>query len=206
MIRRHLSYANVTATLALVFAMAGGAAYAVDKVNSRDIVNASIRSIDLKNHKGVRKVDVKHDSLTGRQIDEETLKVAPIARLAGDETGNCDPDSSTTFTICTRTALFLERRSRVLVIATGNQESVGGPAEARCQVIVDGVREPLGVLPGEQSTDNTSVTATNGFARTVVPGEALGPGSHRIAFGCQEFSGNARIHESTIAVVAAGVP
>ena len=37
-IRRHLSYATVTATLALFLALAGGA-YAVGKVRSRDIAN-----------------------------------------------------------------------------------------------------------------------------------------------------------------------
>ena len=52
-IRRHFTYANVTATLALLLALGGGAAYAVDKINSRDVVNGSIRSVDLKNHKAV---------------------------------------------------------------------------------------------------------------------------------------------------------
>jgi|SRR5215216_5474912 len=186
--------------------MAGGAAYAVDKIGSHDILNASIRSIDLKNRKAVRHADVKHDTLTGKQIDEKSLRAGPIARVAGDESGTCDPNSPTTFTTCATTALFLQTRSRILVIATGNQESVGGPAEALCRVIIDGQREPLGVLPGEQSSDNTSVIATNGFARTLVPRELLTPGNHRIAFACQEFAGNVRIHGPTVAAIAVGVP
>ena len=52
-IRRHLSYANVTATVALFVALGGGA-YAVSKVNSREIANDSIKSVDLKDRKAVR--------------------------------------------------------------------------------------------------------------------------------------------------------
>ena len=56
-IRRHLTYANVTATLALFLAL-GGAAYAIDRVHSREIANGTIKSIDLKNRKAVRAQDV----------------------------------------------------------------------------------------------------------------------------------------------------
>ena len=52
-IRKHLSYANVIATLALVLSLAGGA-YAITRVGSHDIVNDSIKSIDLKNGKAVK--------------------------------------------------------------------------------------------------------------------------------------------------------
>jgi hypothetical protein len=57
-IRRHLSYANVTATAALFVALGGGA-YAVSEVNSRDIANDSIKSVDLKDRRAVRGGDVK---------------------------------------------------------------------------------------------------------------------------------------------------
>lgn len=86
-IRRHLTYANVTATLALLLALGGGAAYAVDKINSHDVVNGSIRSVDLKNHKAVRAVDVKRNTLTGRQINERTLESTAITQVTGSETG-----------------------------------------------------------------------------------------------------------------------
>ena len=71
-IRRHLSYANVTATVALFVALGGGA-YAVTRVDSRDIANDSVRSIDLKNRKAVTGMDVKRNGLTGRQISEARL-------------------------------------------------------------------------------------------------------------------------------------
>ena len=89
-IRRHLSYANVTATVALFVALGGGA-YAIDKVHSHDIANGTIRSIDLKNRKAVHAADVKHNGLTGEQIKEPTLDASSFARVAGDEPVDCNP-------------------------------------------------------------------------------------------------------------------
>ena len=199
---RHLTYANVTATIALILAIGGGAAYAVDKINSHDVVNGSIRSVDLKNHKGVRGVDVKRDSLTGKQIDEQQLNGSAIARVAGAETGVCAlqvaPKS------CVVETLTLASRSRALVIATGNQESLGGPGQASCRISIDGHAQPLAVDPGEVASDNTALTATNGFARTYLSPTPLSPGLHRVALTCKRLAGNVRIDSPTIAAVAVG--
>ena len=135
-VRRHLSYANVTATAALFFALGGGA-YAVARVDSRDIANDSVKSVDLKNRRAVRGEDVKRNT-------------------------DCDPSAG--FVRCAHTTLRLRQRSRVVVIATGGQESVGGPADTRCEVRVDGEPAPVGANPGEETSDNTSGAATNGFA------------------------------------------
>jgi hypothetical protein len=202
MIRRHLSYANVAATLALLFAMAGGAAYAVDKINSHDVMNDSIRSIDLRNHKAVRGLDVRRNSLTGRQIDEETIRASSVARLAGAETGQCLPPLAPAN--CVQASLVLNRASRLLVIATGNQESIGGPASASCRIRIDGVSEALAVAPGELARDNTASTATNGFARTFFSKNALSSGQHTIALSCKRLLGQVRIDSPTIAAVAIG--
>jgi hypothetical protein len=202
-IRRHLSYANVTATLALFVALGGGA-YAVSKVNSRDIANDSVRSVDLKNRKAVKGIDVKRNTLTGRQISETTLNAERFAPLVGDETVDCNPSSTTAFTTCVTTTLRLKERSRVLAIATGNQESVGGPARAICDVRIDGDPQALAVQPGEETSDNTSGTATNGFARTVVTSARLARGRHKVALACKEFTGNTRIDVPTIAAIGIG--
>jgi hypothetical protein len=201
-IRRHLSYANVTATLALLFAMAGGAAYAVDRINSHDILNGSIRSVDLKNRKAVRGADVKPNGLTGRQVDEGTLKPGPIARVVGNETGPCV--LSLAPRACVSTPLAMSRPSRVLVIATGNQESLSGHGQASCRIAIDGLAEPLAVTPGEAATDNTDATATNGFARTFVSKDALAAGKHTVALSCKRLLGGVQIDSPTIAAVAIG--
>jgi hypothetical protein len=69
-----LSYANVTATLALVLAL-GGTTYAATRVTSQQIANGTIRG-----------VDVKKDSLTGVQINES--KLGPIARARSAKTAD----------------------------------------------------------------------------------------------------------------------
>ena len=200
-IGRHLSYANVTATLALFVALGGGA-YAVSKVNSRDIINDSIRSLDLKDRKAVKGVDVKRNGLTGKQISETTLNAEGFASLAGDQAGQCDPSSSTLVN-CASATIRLKQRSQVLVIITGGEQSVSAPAHGICRVRVGGALEPLGVSPGEESV-NTSGAATNGFARTVVTSHMLAPGKHKIALACGELLGNVRIDTPTIAAIAIG--
>lgn len=144
-IRRHLSYANVVATLALLLALGGGA-YAIDKVTSREIVNGTIRSVDLKNRKGVHAADVKRNALHGGQIDEATLDASRFAPIAGDESVDCDPTSAVTFVNCASASFRLNTRSHVLIIATGNEDTVSGTtAAASCRIRVDGVAEGLAV-------------------------------------------------------------
>jgi hypothetical protein len=201
-IRRHLSYANVVATLALLLALGGGA-YAIDKVNSREIVNGTIKSVDLKNRKAVRSADVKQNALRGRQINERTLDASRFAPVVGDEAGDCNP-TALSFIDCATGELRLPERGRVLVIATGNQDSLGAPAKATCEIRIDEDRIGLSVQPGEQATDNTSSLATNGFARTVVTRDPLPKGRHQVALACKELIGNVRIDVPTIAAIAIG--
>ena len=54
---KHLSYANVTATLALFLALGGGA-YAASTIDGKDVVNGSLTGGDIKNE-SVRSKDVK---------------------------------------------------------------------------------------------------------------------------------------------------
>jgi hypothetical protein len=112
-IRRHLSYANVTATLALFLALAGGA-YAVGKISSRDIANGAVRSIDLRNRKGVKAIDVRRNTLTGRQVSERKLDAESFAPIAGEETVDGDPSSTAAFVDCAQATLRLKERSRLL--------------------------------------------------------------------------------------------
>jgi hypothetical protein len=81
-IRGRLTYANVMATIA-VFVALGGTAWAAVTIGSHNVVDDSLRSVDLKNGMGVKKADVKADTLTGAKIDESTLSQGGIltARL-----------------------------------------------------------------------------------------------------------------------------
>lgn len=73
-LRPKLTYANVVATLALFIAL-GGSAYAIGAgtIGSREIRDNSIRSSDVRNN-----------ALTGRDINERSLRSAPkVYRRAG---------------------------------------------------------------------------------------------------------------------------
>jgi hypothetical protein len=102
---RHLTYANVTATLALFLAVAGGSAYAINEWNSSNIQDETLLSEDIKNGTlkaqdyGIGSVsgariqdnnvttldladgaifgnDVRDNSLTGADVNEATLNLA----------------------------------------------------------------------------------------------------------------------------------
>lgn len=191
----------MTATLALVIAVAGGTAYAVDKITSHDIARNTIRSANLRNHKAVRGKDVVPKSIKGRQIDESTLSPGSLIKMAGHETRTeCLLRNAPT--TCVATTVQLPRPSNLLVIATGNEETIQEPAESSCSIAIDGVDEPLGVHPGEAITDNTNTLATNGFARTFISPSAVDAGKHILALRCKRLGGQMRIDEPTIAAIA----
>ena len=56
-IRSRLTYANVVSTLCL-FILLGGGAWAAATINTGDVVNNSLKSVDLKDGKGVKAADV----------------------------------------------------------------------------------------------------------------------------------------------------
>ncbi len=88
--RKHLSYSNVIATAALFIAL-GGTSYAVIRVDSRDVVNNSLRSTDVRNDslrsrdirdRTLRARDVKLDALGGGAVKESALGQVPRATNA----------------------------------------------------------------------------------------------------------------------------
>ena len=81
-LRQHLTYANVTATLALFIAL-GGSSYAALRVGSREIADNSIRSRDVNNHSLTRH-DLARNTLDGSVIRESRLGRVPRAAVADD--------------------------------------------------------------------------------------------------------------------------
>ena len=76
-VRAHLTYANVVATLALVIAVGGGAAYAANTVFSTDIVDGEVKTADLSGG-AVISEKVVDGTLKGRDVLDNTLKGADI--------------------------------------------------------------------------------------------------------------------------------
>jgi hypothetical protein len=102
-----LTYANVTATIALFLSL-GGASYAALSVGTRQIRNNSVRTQDLRNN-DVRSRDIRNRTIVGRdvlsnslgglQINEATLGRVPDAsrlegRGAGSFTVSCGPGTT----------------------------------------------------------------------------------------------------------------
>ena len=99
-LRARLSYANVTATVALFVAL-GGTSYAVLHVGSDDIINNSLRSRDIRNDtvlsrdvrdRTIRARDVHRDSLGSRVIKESALTTVPRAATAERLGGSSEQD------------------------------------------------------------------------------------------------------------------
>lgn len=119
-LRRRLSYANVTATLALFLAL-GGTSYAVLSVGSRDVVDNSLRSKDIRNNslrskdlmdRSVRGRDLRRSSIGGRVIREGSLARVPEAansqrldgRTAADLRVRCPADTISMAGVCIETS------------------------------------------------------------------------------------------------------
>lgn len=198
-IRRHLSYANVTATLALVLALGTGAVYAAGGIGSRQIVNNSVRSQDVRNDALIG-ADLRRNTLGGREISEQSLVGTKLVALAGDQDGDCDPGPSA-FVDCAAATVDLAQESQLLAVVTGGFSSEADGANAKCDVRIDDQEPSLFDIPGEV-TDNSDVSATDGFARTLVTG-TLDAGQHKVALACQQLGPeDARIRAPTIAVLA----
>jgi hypothetical protein len=120
---------------------------------------------------------------------------------------DCDP-TALPFIDCASAHLRLPHKARVLLIATGGQESVGGAAEADCRLLVDGLQisgetTPPTISPGEAVSDNTDATATNVFALAAIS-DRLARGGHDFSLSCDQGSGNVKIDAPNIAVVMIG--
>jgi hypothetical protein len=93
-VRRHLTFANVVACIALFVALGGSAVAAKSAIDGSQIRKGSLPADRLK--KGsITAAEVKADSLTGAQIHEETLSTVPSAAHAGTADSAKTADSAT---------------------------------------------------------------------------------------------------------------
>ncbi len=70
--RKHLTYANVAATLALVIAVAGGTAYAASTIGTTDIINGQVKSADIGTGQ-VQAIDVGDGQLNDEDVGQGTF-------------------------------------------------------------------------------------------------------------------------------------
>ena len=119
-LRRHISYANVMATVAVFIAL-GGTSYAVldigsedvadNSLRSRDIRNSTMRSRDVRDHTLLAR-DLRRNNLGGGVIQESSLGTVPSAATAarvggateGDLRVKCPGDTVAKAGICIETS------------------------------------------------------------------------------------------------------
>jgi lysophospholipase L1-like esterase len=79
-LRRRLTYANLTATLALLVALATGGAYAADKITSKDIARNAVRAKHIK-QKQIAAKHIKASAVNGAKVRNGSLgRVSSRAR------------------------------------------------------------------------------------------------------------------------------
>jgi hypothetical protein len=103
-IRRHATYGNVTATLALFIAL-GGSAYAAvalpaNSVGSRQLRKNAVTTSKIKNN-AITGAKVRKDTLTGADIRESTLGQVPSALAANTATTATNATNATRATTST---------------------------------------------------------------------------------------------------------
>jgi len=87
--RRHPSYADVTATLALFVAL-GGTSYAALNLTGKDVKNGSLTGLDLKDG-SVGGADLKTGSVTGADLKDGSIGVADLVAAARGAAGPAGP-------------------------------------------------------------------------------------------------------------------
>ena len=70
---RRPTHGTIAAYLAIFLVLAGGA-IAAATINSADVVNGSLKSVDLRNGQGVKGSDVKNSTLAGGDIRNGSLR------------------------------------------------------------------------------------------------------------------------------------
>ena len=85
-VRHHLSYANVTATVALFLVLGGGAAFAANQLGKNSVGSKQLKSNAVTTAKikkeAVTAKKIKKGTITGTQVNLAKLGTVPSAQLA----------------------------------------------------------------------------------------------------------------------------
>jgi hypothetical protein len=206
--RKHLTYANVMATIAVFGVLGGGAAYAADTVFSTDIVDGEVKTADLANNSvrtskiatgQVRSIDIGNNQIQSADVKE----LSQFTEAASVSTGGCTADAHTLAT-CATTNITLQRAGKLLVNATGEWftsvlDDTSGPGSesdnptwvaGTCQLFVDGTQIGIGQQVGERSSTGD---ANHPFGATMALtglSNSLSAGAHTVIVGCNEEDGD----------------
>jgi hypothetical protein len=170
-LRRHLSYANVMASIAVFFAL-GGVGYAATTINGSSIVKRTIGAGKLKNGTlGSRQV--KKNALTGVVIDESTLELVPAAQTAVSATSATTAGSANTAKSA-ETATHAASADTATTAATANSAATADVADTLEGLTAEQLQVSCPAntdLYGGMCWDQTPRPATNWISASVDCGE-----------------------------------
>ena len=225
-LRPRLTYANVTATIALFVAL-GGTSYglATGSIGSREIKNNSVRSKDVRNN-DVRSKDVRNSSLLAKDFKPGELPTgsqgergptgATGARGATGPTfgrsgqGQCDPPTTAFLTCASTGSVNLPTSGRVLLIGASSWDNdlTGSPPNSgTCHLTADGNAvgpfDPTFEVDAGEATTTHNPGQGGSVAVTAVSG-VLTAGPHTFALRCNQTAGSIFFTDATISAVLLG--
>ncbi len=202
-IRRHLSYANVMATIA-VFIAIGGGAYAAATIDGASIKDRTITGKKLAKRTISRK-EVKHNSLTGGQIKESTLTgLMGSADVRADGTASgtdIDNFTTATFTNIVSTTVDAPKAGYLVIIGTLSAEddtSFNGGGILDYRLAVDGTGLTNDNFYHELATSSGSTIGASGAVSAVA---AVIAGAHTVSLQARDRGTGSFILGKDVSVV-----
>jgi hypothetical protein len=136
---RHLSYANVMASIA-VFVALGGVGYAATSINGNDINKRTVGANKLKNGTLTSK-QIKQNALTGSVIEESSLGTVPSAQTAVSATTAASATTAGTAATAEH-ALSADRATEATT--AGDANTLDGLTSKQLQVTCPVETDPFG--------------------------------------------------------------
>ena len=216
---RHLTYANVMSTLAVVLVIGGGAAYAANTVFSTDIVDGQVKIADIgqgavatsevlndtASGGGLAAADLRSGSVGTAEVADQSLKGADLGVRVRSEKQVDDGSpaavcgTTTDFEECVTVFFTVPRPQRLLLVGSGEFQGATGVNAGECSFSVGNLAD-LGLRTF--SGDGDTATGPN-IAMNSVTG-VLAQGAYEIAIDCREIQGNLQVSNTELSVAALG--
>ena len=161
-IRTRLTYANVMSTFAVFLLLGTGTAYAAGSIGSRQVIDDSLRSIDIKND-NLTGTDTKNGTLGAGELSADARnQLRPPAHYSGG--GSQIVDTDDTDGLQEVTSLQVPAGNYLVVYTGRATNDWSAPTTLHCRITTaDGsIGTPVDIEVGSTSVDNQDTIAING--------------------------------------------
>jgi hypothetical protein len=194
--RRRVTYANVVSTLCLLVMLGASSAWAVERIGSRDIVDNSIRGIDIRSA-AVSASDLAANSVTASEVSGSAVsKTLPRMSFASTTPSLALGVGTTESVIALNVRAPAARR--YLSSATVGVSSTADPYRINCGFVYNGESEE-GMYFGTRPTPVGRLD----FYEVQHLSSAMPSGLHTIAVQCSGLVGTTTITTATLSVTEA---